>query len=153
MKPDAQFRKWWSECLKKPKLDEDDVIPVLHALQGHPESPRLWDKYITNMLVDEFDFQTCTHEPCLYYKTDKANNLMLIVRQVDDILVCSKSAEECDKMASALQKKLTFPLNFLGNVRKFNGVDVDQTKHFSHIHCSTYIDKIVTHHKWENEKC
>ena len=45
MKPDAQFQEWWTECLKKPKLDNDDVIPVLHALQGHPESPRLWDKY------------------------------------------------------------------------------------------------------------
>ena len=83
------------------------------------------------MLVDKFEFKTCNHEPCLYYKTDKDNNLMLIVRQVDDVLICSKNADECDKMASALQEKLTFPLNFLGNVRKFNGVDVDQTKHFN----------------------
>ena len=37
MKPDAQFRKWWTDCLKRPKLDDDDVISVLHALQGHPE--------------------------------------------------------------------------------------------------------------------
>merc|ERR1711884_778153 len=95
---------------------------------------------------------TYTHEPCLYYKTDKDNNLMLIVRQVDDILVCHKSAKECDKMANALQKKLTFPLNFLGTIQKFNGVDVDQTKHFNHIHYLTYIDKIVQQHNWENEQ-
>ena len=105
------------------------------------------------MLVDEFDFQTCIHEPCLYYKTDEDNNLMLIVRQVDDILLCHKSTEECDKMANKLQKKLTFPLNFLGTVQKFNGVDVDQTKHFNDIHCWTFIDKVVTHHQWENEPC
>ena len=61
MKPYAQFREWWTDWLKRPKLDDDEVILVLHALQGHPESPRLWDKYITNMLVDEFDFETCTH--------------------------------------------------------------------------------------------
>ena len=67
--------------MKKPELAQDDVIPIQHALQGHPESPQLWDKYITKMLTgNKFGFKTCTHEPCLYYKTDKANNLMLIVR-------------------------------------------------------------------------
>ena len=78
---------------------------------------------------------------------------MIIVRQVDDILLCHKSAEVCDNMANKTQKKLTFLLNFLGTVRKFNGVDINQTKHFNHIHCSTYINKIVTHHQWENEPC
>ena len=79
MKPDAQFCQCWTECLKRPPLAEDDVIPIDHVLQGHPESPRLWDKYITKMLVKKSKFKTCTHEPCLYYKTDKDNNLMLIV--------------------------------------------------------------------------
>ena len=65
MQPDAQFCQWWIECLKRPALGPDDVIPIQHALQGHPESPRIWDKYITNMLVDKFKFKNCTHEPCL----------------------------------------------------------------------------------------
>ena len=147
MQPDAQFRQWWRDCLKKPELAPDDVIPIQHALQGHPESPQLWDKYITKMLTgDKFGFKTCTHE----YKTDKTNNLMFIVRQVDDLLVCHVDPKECDKMAKTIQKELTFLLNFLGTVRGFNGVNVDQTKHYNHIHCSTYIDKIVKHHNWEN---
>ena len=62
----------------KPPLAHDKVIPIHHALQGHPESPQLWDKYITTMLVDEFGFKTCTHKSCLYYKTDDDNNLILI---------------------------------------------------------------------------
>ena len=36
MKPDAQFKEWWQEYLHKPPLDDDDVIPVLHALQARP---------------------------------------------------------------------------------------------------------------------
>ena len=131
MQPDAQFRQWWRDCLKRPELAPDDVIPIQHALQGHPESPRLWDKYITNMLTDKkFGFKTCTHEPCLYYKIDKNNNLMLIVHQVDDLLCCHVDPNGCDEMAKMIQKELTFPLNFLGTVRKFNGVNVDQTKHY-----------------------
>ena len=62
----------------------------------------------------------------------------------------AKHSETCDKIAEAIQKQLTFPLNFLGTVRRFNGVDVDQTQNYNHIHCSTYIDKIVDHHKWQN---
>ena len=66
MQPDNQFCEWWTEHIDKPALKPDEVIPIYHALQGHPESPRLWDKYITKMLVEEFDFETCTHESCLY---------------------------------------------------------------------------------------
>ena len=68
-------------------------------------------QYITNMLTnDKFGFKTCTHEPCLYYKTDKDNNLMLIVKQVDDLLCCHKNPDECDKMAKKIQEELTLTL-------------------------------------------
>ena len=100
------------------------------------------------MLVDEFEFQTWTHESCLYYKRDDNNNIILITRQVDDLKVSAKDSKTCDKLAEAIQKWLTFPLNFLGTVQRFNGVDVKQTQNYNHIHCSTYINKIVEHHNW-----
>ena len=149
MQPDYQFCEWWTACLGKPALKHDGVIPIYHALQGHPESPRLWDKYITKMLVDEFDFQTCTHESCLYYKRDDDNNLILITHQVDDLKVSAKDSQTCDDIAEAIQKRLTFLLNFLGTVQCFNGVDVKQTENYNYIHCSIYIEKIVEHHNWK----
>jgi hypothetical protein len=51
MKPDAQFRQWWEERLGKDPIPEGYVIPVRKALQGHPESPQLWDKYISKMII------------------------------------------------------------------------------------------------------
>ena len=45
---------------------------------------------------------------------------------------------------------MTFPLNFLGTVTKFNGVDVEQTRNYNHVHCQSYIDKIIEHHNWNN---
>ena len=71
MKPDEQFREWWTECLKRPPLGPNDVIPIKHALQEHLSSLNLWHKYITKMLVNKMIFQTCTHNPYLYYKFDK----------------------------------------------------------------------------------
>ena len=45
MQPDAQFQQWWTQHLKKNELLEpDDVIPIKHALQGHPEKPTLMGK-------------------------------------------------------------------------------------------------------------
>ena len=36
MKPDDQFRQWWTEHLNNKPLDDNDVIPIRQALQGHP---------------------------------------------------------------------------------------------------------------------
>jgi len=45
---------------------------------------------------------------------------------------------------------MTNPLNILGTVQKFNGVNIEQTRDFNHVHCQTYIEKIVSHHRGEN---
>lgn len=39
MQPNDQFNQWWTEYLDNERLAPDEVIPVLHTLQGHPESP------------------------------------------------------------------------------------------------------------------
>ena len=44
------------------------------------------------------------------------------------------------------------PLNKLGTIRKFNRVNIDQTRSFNHVYCETNINKIVQHHEWQNEK-
>jgi len=73
MKVDAPIQQWWTEKLKRPPIAVGQVIPIQKALQGHPEypeSPRLWDKYITKILIDEMGFTPTTHKPCLYFKYD-----------------------------------------------------------------------------------
>lgn len=119
MKPDEQFRTWWVEHLGNEPLAANDVIPIRHAIQGHPSSPRLWDKYITKLLIEEMVFQNCVHEPCLYYKfssDDDDADITLILRQVDDFLVAHKDAAECDQIGDLIQSKMTFPLNTFGTI-------------------------------------
>ena len=74
------------------------------------------------MLIDKMGFQNCTHEPCLYYKINQHENITLILRQVDNFLVAHKDEPECDQIGELIQSKITFPLNTLGHVQKFNGV-------------------------------
>jgi hypothetical protein len=47
---------------------------------------------------------------------------------------------------------MTKPLNQLGTIRKFNRVNVEQTRYYNNIHCATYIEKIVSHHGWDKLK-
>jgi hypothetical protein len=98
------------------------------------------------MITEELEFQLAVHEPCLYYKRDKDDNLTLILRQVDDFLVANKDSKESDRIGELIQARMTNPLNQLGTIRKFNGVNVEQTRYYNHVHCQTYIKKIVYHH-------
>ena len=40
------------------------VLPVLHALQGHPEYGALWEKHIAKHLTD-LGFKPLKHAPCI----------------------------------------------------------------------------------------
>jgi hypothetical protein len=42
--PDRAFHEWWEHHKGRATIPPGHVIPVLSAMQGHPESPRLWEK-------------------------------------------------------------------------------------------------------------
>ena len=63
MKIDSQFRTWWHKHKRYDPLPEKDLyVQVQHAIQGHPESPRLWQDFIDNILINELGFRPTTHE-------------------------------------------------------------------------------------------
>ena len=81
----TSFCKTWS-CLQwlvdkksqKNPIPPGHAFPVLHALQGHPESPRLWEKHIHIILTGpSLRLHSSTHEPCLYTWTYKDNTSIL----------------------------------------------------------------------------
>jgi hypothetical protein len=48
--PDCAFREWWTIHKQHPPIPDGAVIPILSAMQGHPESPRLWEKHTDAIL-------------------------------------------------------------------------------------------------------
>ena len=98
------------------------------------------------MLIHELGFKATVHKPCLYYKRDDNDETTLILRKVDDFLVSNENSKECDWIGAMIQERMINPLNNLGTIRKLNGVNINQTESFYHLHCETYINKIVTHH-------
>ena len=64
---DEPFRQWYSNKFPhRPPIPRGHVMRVKKALQGHPESARLWALLIDNV-IRELNLQPCTHEPNLYF--------------------------------------------------------------------------------------
>ena len=60
-----------------------EVIPLYKALQGHPEAGVLWERMITDILINKLGFRSTTHERNLYIGSIAGHEL-LVCRQVDD---------------------------------------------------------------------
>jgi hypothetical protein len=63
--PDQAFHDWWVNHKKNPPLAPEMVIPILSAMQGHPELPQLWEKHAGAILCN-IGLTPTVHEPCLY---------------------------------------------------------------------------------------
>ncbi len=50
IRPDKAFHEWWENHLKCDPIPFGHIIPVLLAMQGHPKSPRLWEKHADKIL-------------------------------------------------------------------------------------------------------
>ena len=122
------------------------VIPLLKALQGHPEAGALWERMITEVLCDKFGFQATTHERNLYRGTVNGA-LVLVCRQVDDYAIASADPATAETLISMINEHVTTSSQGIGT--RYNGVDVEQTRDYVRLHCEVYIDRVLQTHGWE----
>jgi hypothetical protein len=147
MRIDEAYRDWWENPLRHPPIPSDcTVVRVNNAIQGHPESPRLWEKLIDKILKD-IGLHPTTHEPCLYQGTINGK-LVLFLRQVDDFAIATHDEDTANYIIAAISKHLQLPIHNLGIITRFNGINVDQTKHYVKLHCTKYLTKMLQHHPW-----
>ena len=102
------------------------------------------------IITEELKFRATVHELCLYYRY-KNGNIELILQQVNDFKISAKTKQICDAIGLLIQKRMTFELNEMGLIKKFNGVYVEQTKYYTLLHCKPYIEQLVKHHQWLDE--
>jgi hypothetical protein len=50
MECDEQFVQWWNKNHPNDKINTNYVAEVCHALQGHPESPHLYEQFVNDIL-------------------------------------------------------------------------------------------------------
>lgn len=147
----ADWYKWRYDV----DLDRSHVLPVQHALQGHPESGRLWETHIGEILASpEFGFVPTTHDRCIYTAVVDGVRVLLL-RQVDDFALAAPSEDVAKRIYDALGKRLqlpgedTVPFTYLGLLDDYNGLTVNQYSTCTKLSCELYIDRIMKTHGWD----
>ena len=83
----------WHLKKHKVKLDKSDVLPVLHAPQGHPESGKSWERHINGILEsDGLAFQHATHDRSVHSANIDGHKVLLL-RQVDDFALAAPNED------------------------------------------------------------
>jgi len=153
MKLDDAFRDWHLERTRV-LLDKDVVLPVLRALQGHPEAARLWEEHMSAILKD-VGFKNTMHEKNIY-TGQFCGKKVLLVRQVDDFaLGCRQESMAKSVYANigaklALHNEAEAPFEYLGLVDSFDGYDVLQTRDCIKLSAESYIRRLLKAHGWDS---
>ena len=144
IRPDRAFNEWWTNHLKRPAIPAGHIIPVLKAMQGHPESPRLWEKH-ADKILRELGLVPTVHEPCLYSGTFNGKRI-LFLRQVDDFAIAAPDAKTSDMLMDLIDDKLSEPIKRQGYLDLYNGVDIVQTRHYIKLTVKTFVEKAFSKH-------
>eukprot|EP00804_Cyclotella_cryptica_P028043 CCRYP_003898-RC/>CCRYP_003898-RC protein AED:0.34 eAED:0.35 QI:0/-1/0/1/-1/1/1/0/486 len=139
IQPDRAFCEWWIHQGNNP-IPDGYVIPVMRAMQGHPESPRLWEKWCDKM-IKTHHFTPTTHEPCLYTGIWHGEKCYF-KRQVDDLSLQRQQYNWRTCFYDAIDDHLTMPIKRQGMVTLFNGIDVLQSRYYIKLSAETYIEKM-----------
>ena len=142
LKVDQVYKNWWANKTGE-TLEGDYYIKVQHAIQGHPEAPRLWQLFIDDIHM-QIGFQLPTHEPCVYrLSQEKFGEGIFLLRQVDDFALGCDSEAIAEAIWKLIDKEMPAPLKREGLISRFNGIDIKQTRDYIKVHCETYISKIL----------
>ena len=89
---DDAYAEWYEQTFAK-TINRLHVLPIKRALQGHPESGRLWEIHINKILqLPELGFTTTTHNHTIYTAIFEGQQVYMF-RQVDDFaLACTNQA-------------------------------------------------------------
>jgi hypothetical protein len=109
-------------------------------MQGHPESPWLWEKH-ADTILHECGLVPTVHEPCLYSGVIEGKRV-IFKRQVDDFAVAAPDEHTTNVLLDMINDKLTIPMKSQGFLDMYNSIDVSQTHHYIKISCTLYVNKI-----------
>ncbi|KAI2496066.1 retrotransposon [Fragilaria crotonensis] len=144
---DDQYADWYQHRFGTP-VSRDMVLPVQHALQGHPESGALWEKFV-NSVIARHGFTSTTHERSIYHGSFHGHR-MLICRQVDDLAIGCSNVDAIRLLVKTICTEDGIDLRDEGILSSFNGVDVEQSDRYIKISCESYIDKLLAHYGWSS---
>ncbi len=154
---DDTIYDWYLRKFGK-KLDKfKDVIPLYRALQGHPEAGVLWERMITDILINKMGFKNTTHEKNLYVGTIDGQEV-LVCRQVDDFASAAADKAIAEEFIAELRKHVEAEFAGMGietdsgMYQRYNGIDIFQARDHVIVSCESYLDRLFQTHGWDNPR-
>ena len=104
-------------------------------------------------------FTTTAHDRCIY-RTVIKGKLVLLLRQVDDFLIACEDEQTARDITTEIGERIQFksekeqndlPIEFLGLVEDYNGVDIVQTSRKIKLSAKSYIQRFLRSHMWDTE--
>ena len=142
LRVDAAYCNWYKHT-NNIDLPSDSYVKVHQAIQGHPESPRLWQLHIDKILK-KIGFKSTTHEPCIYILHTTTETIYML-RQVDDFAIACDDKSTAMYYWDQMDKHLKEPLKRESNIlTRHNGIDIVQSEDGIKLHCATYLHKILS---------
>jgi hypothetical protein len=123
---DDAYASWYKKRFNQDLDRKRFVIPLLKALQGHPEAGALWEGLINKILLTDLGFKTTTHERSLY-RGEIDGHPVFVCRQVDDYAIATEHQATAEKLISIINSYVT--TDSLGIGTRYNGIDILQTRH------------------------
>jgi hypothetical protein len=140
IRPDKAFHKWWVNHLKSDPIPPRHIIPVLLAMQGHPESPRLWEKH-TDKIIRKIGLKPTVHKPCLYSGIFNGNGI-LFMRQGNDFAMPAPDAKTSNMLMDLIDIIMSIPIKRQGYLDMYNCVNIYQTRHYIKLNIKTFVKKV-----------
>lgn len=105
------------------------VCHLKKSLYGLKQSPRNWYLLCSEFIIDRLGFAATISDPCLFHKTSRTGQLMLLFLFVDDMQVAFDKADETEWAES--HKKLwdRFKITDLGASEFMLGMKITRDRH------------------------
>lgn len=146
MQVDAQYVQWYNHTYPdREPIDLSYIMRVLHALQGLPQSPALFEGYINEILRDR-GFKNSKHAPCLYVGSWE-NKPVLLLRQVDDVAASATSKTTLESLYKDIGKKVPMVIE-PGPMPLMYAVTIKQTRYYNQLTMETYIGQMEREYDW-----
>ena len=144
---DDIFQEWYLKH-HGVKLALGDCVPILKALQGHPEAGKWWGDLANKHLAD-MGFMVAPTEPSIYHRKIEGKFInQFLLRQVDDCLLSVPSVQEGMDIFQDLGTRVK--LKYTAEPTKlFYATTIVQTARYVQITAKDYIRGVMIKLGWD----
>jgi hypothetical protein len=105
------------------------VCHLKKSLYGLKQSPRNWYLLCSDFIISTLGFVATISDPCLFWKTSRTGQLMLLFLFVDDMQVAFDKADEREWSESHAQLWRRFKITDLGESKFMLGMRITRDRH------------------------